>query len=72
MRPYAEELLRIPDEAAQIDGQVDARLPARHHLPPQHRMVLLDLLRAGAVDPERISFDSGLVVSITRIRQPAG
>ena len=41
----AEQLLRVPDEALQVDGQVDARLARRQHLRAQDDVVLHDLLR---------------------------
>ena len=39
-----EQLLRVPDEAFEIDGQVDARVAPGKHLFPQYPSVLLNAL----------------------------
>ena len=43
MRAALEDLLRVPDQAPEIDGQLHPRLPRAHHLVAQHAQVLLQL-----------------------------
>ena len=43
VRLAVEHLLRVPDEALEVDRQLHARLAAAQHLVPQHLQVLLQL-----------------------------
>ena len=43
VRLAVEDLLRVPDEALEVDRQLHAGLAAAQHLVPQHLQVVLDL-----------------------------